>query len=200
MSILPVNMEKEIRGHVDRYASFAALRQRIENDTFMHTTGPAPMINHTEAVETAIMEDGEDESLTGCLNAIQKVLKGKGKGKGNREKPDKGKGKGERVCRRCGKKGHTQPECKSVNDKTRAPLAPGDKNQLRLIKLQHIEEQTEEEDIGSLEVYMNLNSLEIAEEIFYDAIDPDLLIDLNPFTDDQMFIKSFQPLAPCRSL
>ena len=168
MSILPVSMEKTIREHADRYPTYAALRQRIENDTFMTTTGHANMINHTEAIEPEITgavaaDGGDDDPLNLALDALQKALKGRGKGKGqgqDRQRPDKGKGKGDKVCWRCGKKGHTQPECKSVNDKTRAPLAAGDKNRFRPIKLQHIEEQTgEEEDIGSLE--MQISSFEV---------------------------------------
>lgn len=110
MSILSVNMEKEIMEHVDRYPSYAALRQRIEHDAFMHTTGPAPMINHTEAVETPIVEIGDDDPLTEALNAFQKAMTGIGKGERERDTPGKANGKGERQWWRCGKKGHTQPE------------------------------------------------------------------------------------------
>ena len=45
----------------------------------------------------------------------------------------------------------------------KGPTGPGDKNRFRPIHLQHMEEQTEVEEVGNLEVYMNLNSLEIAE-------------------------------------
>ena len=60
--------EKEIKGQVDRYPTYRALRQRIEQDTFLHTTGPAPMINHTEA-ET---EEGVGDAYYEALNAFNK--------------------------------------------------------------------------------------------------------------------------------
>ena len=70
-------MATMIAGHLDRYPTYAALRNRIEHDSFMATSGPAPMINNTEIPETEDAAYEEGDSLTEAINALNKVIKGK---------------------------------------------------------------------------------------------------------------------------
>jgi hypothetical protein len=184
MSLLPASMEKELKGHMDRYPGYANLRKRIEQDSFNGTTGTAPMIANTETAAPweSQAEDKNDDLQSLFLDAL-KYAKGKGKGRDKKPNPDKGKGKGkEKVCWKCGKTGHTQPECRSVKDKLQAPLGPNDKNRFRPQRLAHLEEQPDEveepEFVGSLEM-----SLMSCEEYCPQCVDDDSLdlFDLDDF-------------------
>ena len=74
MSMLPAFMEKEIKGHVGRFPTYAALRKRIEQDTVTQTTGPAPMINNTDETNQDEWREGDEYSENAKIEILNALI------------------------------------------------------------------------------------------------------------------------------